>query len=68
MALHYVFRWLKIIGFILMALSAAKLAWSGIRPSAGDPKAWYDRVIRSVGGMIVSAFFAFLAFLGFVSR
>jgi hypothetical protein len=29
------------------------IIWSGIRPSSGDPRAWYDRVIRAVGGTII---------------
>lgn len=26
---------------------------SGISPRPGDPRAWYDRAIRSVGGLII---------------
>jgi hypothetical protein len=28
---------------------------SGVSPSALDPKAWYDRAIRVVGGLIILA-------------
>jgi hypothetical protein len=29
---------------------------SGIRPGSGDPKAWYDRIIRVSGGLILLVF------------
>ena len=29
---------------------------SGISPKRGDPKAWYDRWIRVVGGILILAF------------
>ena len=29
---------------------------SGIKPRKGEPKAWYDRVIRVAGGILCGAF------------
>ncbi len=29
------------------------LVWTGIRPGRDDPKAWYDRAIRIVGGLMI---------------
>jgi hypothetical protein len=31
------------------------LAWSGFRPGHHDPKKWYDRAIRIVGGLMLLA-------------
>ena len=53
---------------ILVLLSIAKTAWSGIRPGPDDPKAWYDRLIRSVGGIIVLAFLLALAIVTHFQR
>jgi hypothetical protein len=38
---------------------------SGINPGADDPKAWYDRAIRVVGGSLILLLFggAFLAMI-----
>ena len=33
--------------------SLAWIVWSGIKPKPRDSKAWYDRVIRAVGGVII---------------
>ena len=30
-----------------------RLIWSGIRPPLSEPIAWYDRLIRIVGGVLV---------------
>jgi hypothetical protein len=41
---------LRVVG---MFVAVIWIIWSGIRPSSGDPRAWYDRAIRIVGGTII---------------
>jgi hypothetical protein len=33
------------------------LLWTGIKPGKHDPKAWYDRTIRILGGALLGALF-----------
>jgi hypothetical protein len=40
---------------VLGLLALFDLVRSGIRPGPGDPRAWYDRVIRTVGGSLILA-------------
>ena len=36
------FWWVRTVGILV---TVATLAWSGVRPSSDDPKAWYDEVM-----------------------
>jgi hypothetical protein len=36
------------------------LVWTGIKPGKHDPKAWYDRAIRIIGGVLIGALFIFV--------
>ena len=40
----------KLVVLAVMALFFLK---SGLRPGKGEPKAWYDRWIRGVGGVLL---------------
>jgi len=41
---------------------------SGIHPRPGEPTtAWYDRIIRAVGGTMLLLFFLVAVFLGWVT-
>jgi hypothetical protein len=41
---------LRVVGIFLAVIWTI---WSGVRPSSGDSKAWYDRAIRAIGGVII---------------
>jgi hypothetical protein len=49
-AVGRLYGWLKVLGMFAALLW---IVWSGVRPSRSDPKKWYDRAIRTVGGMII---------------
>ena len=38
---------------VFMAFMAFFFLRSGLRPGKGEPKAWYDRWIRGVGGVLL---------------
>jgi hypothetical protein len=44
------FWWLKVT-VVMTGFGLA--AWSGFRPREGDSRKWYDRAIRSIGGLIL---------------
>jgi hypothetical protein len=48
-----VVAWIK-IGAIFLAL--LWVAYTGIKPRPGDSRKWYDRTIRTVGGLFVLTF------------
>jgi hypothetical protein len=50
------FWWVRTIGILFIF---ASVTWSGIRPRPDDPKAWCDRAIRGIGGIIILAVMAF---------
>jgi len=56
---------------LLESLAAApfllfNLIGSGIHPRRGDPTAWYDRIIRSVGGSILLLFLVVAIIVGWI--
>jgi hypothetical protein len=48
-----VVRWIEIAAIFLALLSTA---YNGIKPRPGDSRKWYDRAIRTIGGLFVLAF------------
>lgn len=55
-----VFAWLRIIAALL---AMGYLVRSGLRPRSGDPKAWYDRAIRVVGGIMIAVGLVYILLL-----
>lgn len=43
-----------------------QLIRSGVNPRSGDPTAWYDRLIRVVGGLILLALLLAVVIVGWV--
>jgi len=49
--------WIKVAALLVIV---GWTAWSGRRPGVGDSRAWYDRTIRAVGGLILFCFVLFM--------
>lgn len=63
--------YLSMWGNLKIAAVVAALVWlvkTGIRPGRNDPKAWYDRTIRIVGGIILLLVICFGFILNFTRR
>jgi hypothetical protein len=44
--------WIRVVPFFLLSLYLLR---SGIQPNAAEPRKWYDRAIRIVGGVVFAA-------------
>jgi hypothetical protein len=43
----------SLLRFVLSIMALFGIIKSGVSPTQFDSKAWYDRVIRAVGGLII---------------
>jgi hypothetical protein len=60
-----VFAWLKIIAALV---TMGYLVRSGLAPRSADPKAWYDRAIRVVGGIMIAVVLVLMLLSGLDKR
>jgi hypothetical protein len=48
--------WIRVVPYLFLSVYLIR---SGVWPNAGEPRKWYDRTVRAVGGLIFLTFALF---------